>query len=112
MAAVLELLGCSPATHTRGAQFRGPCPLHGSTSATSRSFSANLAQHGFHCFKCARKGNALELWAQANRLSLYDAAIDLCQRLNIPLPTLPVQPRNREEETVAPSSETCTMPSP
>jgi putative transposase len=112
IAAVLELLGCSPATHTRGAQYRGPCPLHGSTSATSRCFSANLDQHMFHCFKCGRSGNALELWAHANRLSIYDAAIDLCQRLNIPLPTLPVQPRNRDEETVAPPSETCTMPSP
>jgi putative transposase len=112
MAAVLELLGCSPATHTRGGQHRGPCPLHGSTSGTSRCFSANLQQHVFHCFKCARSGNALELWAHANRLSVYDAAIDLCQRLNILLPTLPVQPRNRDEETVAPPTETCTMPSP
>ena len=33
---------------------------------------------------------------------IYDAAIDLCQRLGIPLPTLPPMPhRNREEEPVA-----------
>jgi putative transposase len=108
MAAVLQLLGAgNPA---RGPQYRGPCPLHGSTSATSRCFSANLDQHVFHCFKCGRSGNALDLWALANRLSIYDAALDLCRRLHIPLPLLPSPTRNREEETVAPPSETCTMP--
>jgi putative transposase len=111
MAAVLELLGCCLAGRTHGRQYRGPCPLHGSTSATSRCFSANLEQQMFHCFKCGRSGNALDLWMHANRLSVYDAAIDLCQRLHIPLPTLPPSARNREEETVAPPSETCTMPS-
>ena len=110
MTAVLELLGCCPASRTRGQQYRGPCPLHGSTSGTSRCFSANLQQQVFHCFKCGRSGNALELWAEANRLSIYDAAIDLCQRLHLALPTLPEPARNREEETVAPPPGTCTMP--
>jgi hypothetical protein len=110
IAAVLQLLGCQPPS-SRGAQQRGPCPLHGSTSGTSRCFSANLEQHTFHCFKCGRSGNALDLWALANRLSIYDAAIDLCQRLGISVPTLtPTPPRNREEEPVAPGPETCTTP--
>jgi putative transposase len=110
IAAVLELLGAAPAQHTRAGQYRGPCPLHGSTAATSRCFSADLEQHIFHCFKCGRSGNALDLWAQATRQSIYDAAIDLCARLHIPLPTLPSPARNREEETVAGPSEPCTMP--
>lgn len=101
LAAVLDLLGCSGAR--RGAQQRGPCPLHGSTAGTSRCFSANLALHTFHCFKCGRSGNALDLWAQATQQSPYDAAIDLCQRLGITLPTLPSAPlRHREEEPVVP----------
>jgi putative transposase len=109
MAAVLQLLRFR-ANSTRGAQQRGPCPLHGSTSGTSRCFSVNRNDQIFHCFKCARSGNALDLWAQANRQSPYDAAIDLCDRLSIPLPTLPPTPhRNREEETVAPQPRTCTM---
>ena len=110
MAAVLGLLGFH-ANSTRGAQQRGPCPLHGSSSGTSRCFSANLDDHVFHCFKCGRSGNALELWALANRLTSYDAAIDLCERLHIPLPTLIPHPAgNREEETVAPLPETGIMP--
>jgi len=111
MAAVLGLLGLAT-NPTRGAQHRGPCPLHGSSAGTSRCFSANLEQHIFHCFKCGRSGNALELWAQANQLSIYDAAVDLCERLHIPLPTLPQPTRNREEETVASPPPTCTMPAP
>jgi integrase-like protein/CHC2-type zinc finger protein len=105
MAAVLQLLGFR-ANNTRGTQQRGPCPLHGSTSATSRCFSVNLDQHAFHCFKCGRSGNALDLWAAATGQLPYDAAIDLCDRLGIPLPT---PPRNREEETVAPQPAPCTM---
>ena len=42
---------------------------------------------------------------------IYDAAIDLCQRLNIPLPLLTAPAAgNREEETVATGSNTCTIP--
>jgi putative transposase len=112
LAAVLQLLGFQPRS-SRGTQQRGPCPLHGSTSGTSRCFSADLELNAFHCFKCGHSGNALDLWAEANQLSLYDAAIDLCHRLALPLPTLPPLPqRNREEESVAPASATCTMSTP
>ena len=85
IAAVLGLLGVS-ATKSR---HRGPCPLHGSTSGTSRCFSANLEANVFQCFKCGCCGNALELWAKATSQTPYDAAVDLCSRLGIPLPLLP-----------------------
>jgi putative transposase len=111
MAAVLQLLGFR-ANSTQGAQQRGPCPLHASTSGTSRCFSANLDLNAFHCFKCDRSGNALDLWAQATRHTPYDAAIDLCERLHIPLPTLPPQNRHREEEHVADQNNNCTIPVP
>jgi putative transposase len=101
MAAVLQLLGFHANT-ARGSQQRGPCPLHGSTIGTSRCFSANLDQNMFHCFKCGRAGNALDLWTAATQQTPYQAAIDLCQRINLPLPTL-VSNRNREEEPVVPS---------
>jgi hypothetical protein len=115
MAAVLELLGWKPrsAHGARRAQQRGNCPLHGSAAGTSRCFSVNLDQHLFHCFKCGRSGNALDLWAHATGQSPYDAAIDLCRRLSIPLPILPPPPRqrNREEETVVVGPSSGTMAS-
>jgi transposase InsO family protein len=107
IAAVLQLLGFQ-ANSTRAAQQRGPCPLHGSTAGTSRCFSVNLDEQLFHCFKCGCCGNALDLWAKAKKLSSYDAAIDLCQRLGIPLPVLPS--RNKEEEPVASEEKNGTMP--
>jgi len=110
IAQVLALLGFTPRSNHAGQQ-RGACPLHGSTKGTARCFSVNTNAHTFHCFKCNRSGNALDLWAAANRLSIYDAALDLCQRLNIPLPTLAPPPTaNREEETVASRPSTCTIP--
>ena len=47
---------------SRGAQQRGPCPLHGATAGAARCFSVNLEDHTFHCFRCGRSGNALDLW--------------------------------------------------
>lgn len=107
MSAVLQLLGV-PSTGRRGAQQRGPCPLHGSAN-TSRCFSANLDTHLFHCFKCGRSGNALDLWAHATQQNILDAVMDLCARLAIPLPTLRAADRNREEEPVALGAIACTM---
>jgi putative transposase len=110
LAQVLTLLGFVPRSDHAGQQ-RGACPLHGSTHSTARCFSVNLHAHTFHCFKCGRSGNALDLWAAANRLSLYDAALDLCQRLNIPVPLLPAPTAgHREEETVVTEGSTCTIP--
>jgi putative transposase len=110
IAQVLALLGFTPRSDHAGQQ-RGACPLHGSTSGTASCFSVNTHTHTFHCFKCGRSGNALDLWAAANRLPPYDAALDLCQRLNIPLPLLqPPLTGNREQETVATGSRTCTIP--
>jgi transposase InsO family protein len=113
MAAVLQLLGFQ-ARSSHGAQQRGPCPLHGSTVGTAQCFSVNLEQHTFHCFKCGKSGNALDLWAHATGQSIYDAAVDLCQRLQVPLPELPGSPprptpRNREEEPVDLGTTTGTI---
>jgi len=109
IAQVLALLGFVPRSDHAGQQ-RGACPLHGSTADATRCFSVNTNAHTFHCFKCNRSGNALDLWAIANRLSIYNAALDLCQRLNIDLPILAPSTANREEETVASGPSTCTIP--
>ena len=86
MSSVLDLLGFA-ATERIGDQLRGPCPLHGTNSSTSRSFSVNPRKNSYRCFRCGRSGNQLELWAAAKGLPIYDAALDLCQRLNVPVPT-------------------------
>jgi DNA primase len=89
---VLDLLGFQPTTR-RGPQVRGPCLLHGSRSPRSRSFAAHLEQHCWHCFRCGAGGNALDLYAAATRLPLYEAALELCRRLGLTPPWLaPLRP--------------------
>lgn len=84
IAAVLGLLGIT----TTKTQHRGPCPLHNHNRGTARAFSANLRDNVWHCFKCGRHGNALDLWCATTGKLPYDAATDLCNRLGRPLPQL------------------------
>ena len=85
IAEVLRLLDCEMSSQ-RGSQWRGACPLHGVALGTARCFSVNVERQCFYCFKCGRSGNALDLWCAATNQTPYDAALDLCRRLNVPVP--------------------------
>jgi DNA primase len=85
MAQVLTLLGFAPCKGFEN-QIRGPCPVHGSTSPTSRCFSANLKKNVYQCFRCGSAGNQLDLYAAATRQNLVAAAIDLCERVGCEIP--------------------------
>jgi len=84
---VLNQLGFTPASRS-GSQLHGPCPVHGSSSDTSRSFSVNLEKGRYYCQKCQSQGNPLELWAAVHKLSFYDAALDLCRALGKEVPQI------------------------
>ena len=85
MEQVLNLIHFEPAGRS-GDQWRGPCPVHQSTSTSSRSFSVNLGTKRYYCHKCRSHGNQIELWAAIKRLSIYDAVVDLCQALGRDVP--------------------------
>lgn len=85
LAEVLALAGFA-ASERRGDQVRGPCPVHGSRSANSRSFSAHVGKQVWHCFRCGAGGNALDLWQALTKLPLYAAVIDLYARLGREVP--------------------------
>jgi hypothetical protein len=90
---VLELLGWQ-ARGRVGVQVRGPCPVHGSRTATSRVFSAHLGRNVWHCFRCGAAGNALDLWALVRRQGLYEAVCELYRQLGRPVPWLsPTRPQ-------------------
>ena len=113
LAEVLDLLHFTPTTR-KGAQQRGPCPVHGSAPAArpSRSFAANLTDNCFHCFKCGAQGNALDLWAKVTKQNIYDAAVDLCRQLGRPVPLKIApshHPRNRKEEPVGAAANFATV---
>ena len=79
---VLEIVGFVAAEQS-GDQVRGPCPVHGSTSPESRSFSVNLRKSTFQCFKCGAKGNQLDLYVAVTRLPIHEAALRLCEQAGI-----------------------------
>jgi len=85
LAEVLDLVGF-PLAHPLGDQIRGPCPVHRSTSPRSRSFSANLKRNMYRCFRCGSSGNQLDLYAAVTGLSLFDAAVALCERFHRDIP--------------------------
>lgn len=60
MEQVLNQLGFQP-TSRSGNQLHGPCPVHGSTSSSSRTFSVNMDSGRYYCHKCHSHGNQLEL---------------------------------------------------
>jgi DNA primase len=112
LADVLALIDYQP-HHRRGPQWRGPCPLHGSQSPTSRVFAAHLGKNLFHCFGCGAGGNALDLWAALRRLPLHAAVLELCQRLHQPVPWLhQARPRCRPPKPTPNHEETPPMPKP
>jgi DNA primase len=85
MAEVLGLTGFVP-SETSGDQVRGPCPIHRSDMASGRCFSANVRLHIYRCFKCGSSGNHLDLYASVTGLGLFDAAVELCERLQREIP--------------------------
>jgi DNA primase len=98
---VLDLLGWQGHAR-RGEQLRGPCPLHGSRSPTSRRFAVHLSKKAYHCFRCGASGNALDLYAAATGAPIYQAALGLCGRLGHAVPWLPCgTPAPGEETTMS-----------
>jgi DNA primase len=82
---VLQLIGYVP-RRLVGEQLRGPCPLHGSSSPTSRSFAAHLGKNVYRCFRCGAAGNVLDLWVALTGQTLHSTVLDLCQRLGQDVP--------------------------
>lgn len=91
---VLSRLGYLQRLSGRGAQRYGPCPFH-AAKRENRSFSVNLKKHVFRCCHptCNVQGNALDLWALAHRLPLYEAALHLAKAFHLQIQ------RTREEAT-------------
>ena len=98
LAQVLELLGWH-ARERVGEQVRGPCPVHGSSSPRSRSFSAHLGRGVWRCFVCGASGNVLDLWHRATRQQLYPAVLAPYQQLGRAVPWLEPRPSARPERT-------------
>lgn len=94
MEQVLQLLGFE-ASRSRGDQRYGACPLPECHSSPRQSFSVNVALGRYYCHRCHHHGHQIELWAAANGLALYPAAIDLCATLGRDVPWIQGRPSTR-----------------
>lgn len=83
---ILRLLNWSPSSGSNPS--RGPCPVHRSTTTNSTSFAVNITKNVYCCHRCGSQGNALDLWAAAQNMPLFEAAWDLVDRLAIEPPLL------------------------
>lgn len=91
MLQVLEQIGWRP-QETRGAQWRGPCPIHESLDATSRCCAVETEQHMYCCHRCGSQGNTLDLWTAFCERPLLEAAWDLVKVLKLEPPLLKEEP--------------------
>lgn len=101
LASVLQLMGC--VIDLSKSQQRLPCPLHGPGGSSKKTFSVNLKRNVFRCFdsNCGCQGNALDLYVAYTGKPLYEASIELTQRLGIELPERPKptsKPNKRKEK--------------
>ncbi len=94
MPQVLELIGWTGRGNTDQSSQRGACPVHRSTNAKSTSFAVNTTQQVYCCHSCGSQGNALDLWAATQGLSIFDAAWDLIERLDLTAPLLKAEKEN------------------
>jgi transposase len=98
---VLRHLGYLDRLRGSSTQRTGSCPFH-QAKDKSRSFSVNLKKQVFRCChpKCQAQGNALDLWALAHDLPLYEAALHLADTFHLQTH------RTREEATRNPALAT------
>jgi transposase len=94
MEQVLDHLGLLAQLRGRGAQRRGPCPIHSRPGDTERTFSVHLGKNVFQCFQadCRARGNVLDLWGAIHHVPLYEAALHMAATFGSRV--------NREEEPV------------
>jgi hypothetical protein len=70
-------------------ELRGPCPVHGSSSATSTIFAVSPTKNAWKCHKCEAGGNQLDLAASYFNLpqdQVVRIAVALCRELGREIP--------------------------
>jgi hypothetical protein len=80
---VLDLFSV-PLAYRQTHRARGRCPFV--CSESWRVCAYDLSRNVWHCFKCGRGGNQLDLFCAWKCLPLYDGAVELCRLLNVPVP--------------------------
>lgn len=86
---VLTLLGYCRG-HFSVLRDRGPCPLCGNEDP--RACRLDFEGDWMYCFRCKQGKKSFKLYMEKRGLDAPEAAVELCNRLGIPVP---LQPRTR-----------------
>lgn len=78
---VLTLIGWSGKIEPNGS-IRGPCPIHESRRPRSRIFVVTGEE--WFCHRCKKGGGKLDLYALITGKPIFEATIELCNRLGRP----------------------------
>jgi hypothetical protein len=84
---VIRVLGLRR-TEVSGKEWRGPCPLHEDQDRRERCLNIHLDSNRFYCFWCHKNGDMLELYSLAEQPDVYKAALELCEKVGLPVPWL------------------------
>jgi transposase len=91
IARVLQQIHWHPRS-TRGAGWRGACPLHEEADATSRCFVVQTEKNVYCCQRCGSEGNALDLWIALRGKPILEAAWELVDTFGLQPPLLKEEP--------------------
>lgn len=79
---VLAELGLT-STYCSLREWRGRCPISHCRDRENRCFDLDLVLHRWHCHRCRKTGDLIDLWARLRDLSTYDAAWELARRFRL-----------------------------
>ncbi|MBA7667842.1 DNA primase [subsurface metagenome] len=77
---IVEVVSAYTQLRGYGTEQRGICPLHGSKST---SLKVNISKQLFHCFGCAKGGNAINFIMEIEGIIFKDAVAFLAERYNV-----------------------------
>ena len=80
---IVEVIAEYVSLKKKGNNFWGCCPFH---SEKTPSFSVNPVKGFFYCFGCQTGGNVFTFLMKMENITFWDAAKQLADKLNIPLP--------------------------
>jgi DNA primase len=82
--------------HGVGNKLRGRCPIHGGDNP--QSFAVYSDEGRWHCYRCDRGGDVIDLCQAAEGGELWEAVVSLSLRFNVDLPQRPPQWFERQDE--------------
>lgn len=91
---IVNVIGSNVRLSRKGSEYLGLCPFH---SEKTPSFSVNAQKGFYYCFGCSASGDVIKFLTQTSGLSYKQAAFQLANEHNIPIPE--ITPEKKAEQT-------------